>query len=115
MLFERGSPTLTMREATLNKQIDYRIQDESEQQMEALYGKKGVVTEDDMMENVANSFSRLFTRRVNKRFPARPDPLCWRSLDRLPWPCQGRPAGQRQAPWLSPMGLRLWRPERMDM
>ena len=51
-----------------------------------LYEKKGVVTEHDMKEHVANSFSLLFTGLVNKRFPARPDPLCWRSLDRPLWP-----------------------------
>ena len=28
-----------------------------------------------------------------------------RSLDQLPWPCEGGPAGQRQGPFLSPMEL----------
>ena len=59
MLFERGSSTLTLREAILSKQIEHRIQDESEPQVKAISKKKnGEATEDDMKKH--NSFFSPF-------------------------------------------------------
>ena len=73
----------------------------------SLQKKHGVVTEDDMKENIANSFLSFSLGWSISVFPPDLTLFAGRSHYQLPWPCQGGSTGQRQGRGFRPWSLRL--------